>query len=180
LRYLRGTTNLGIFYKKGGSDELIAFTDSDYNGDLENRKSTSGYIFMLSSGALSWSSKKQPVIILLTTEAKFVAAASCACQVVWMRRILEKLGNTQCDSTTLFCDNSSTIKLSKNPVMHGRSKHIDVRFHFLRDLTKERSVELIYYGTRDQVADVITKPLKLESFLKMRELLGVREVPAVN
>lgn len=164
---MRGTTNLGIFYKKGGSDELIAFTDSDYDGDLENRKSTSGYIFMLSSGALSWSSKKQPVIILLTTEAKFVDA------VVWMRRILEKLGNTQCDSTTLFCDNSSTIKLSKNPVMHGRSKHIDVRFHFLRDLTKERIVELIYCGTRDQVADVITKPLKLESFLKMRELLGV-------
>ena len=167
MRYLRGTTNLGIFYKKGGSDELIAFTDSDYDGDLENRKSTSGYIFMLSSGALSWSSKKQPVIILLTTEAKFVDA------VVWMRRILEKLGNAHGNSTTLFCDNSSIIKLSKNPVMHGRSKHIDVRFHFLRDLTKERSVELIYYGTRDQVADVITKPLKLESFLKMRELLGV-------
>jgi len=180
LRYLRGTTNLGIFYKKGGSDELIAFTDSDYNGDLENRKSTSGYIFMLSSGALSWSSKKQPVIILLTTEAKFVDAASCACQVVWMRRILEKLGNAHGDSTTLFCDNSSTTKLSKNPVMHGWSKHIDVCFHFLRDLTKERIMELIYCGTRDQVADVITKPLKLESFLKMRELLGVREVPAVN
>jgi hypothetical protein len=90
-----------------------------------------------------------------------------------MRRILEKLGNAHGDSTTLFCDNSSTTKLSKNPVMHGRSKHIDVRFHFLCDLTKERIVELIYCGTRDQVADVITKPLKLESFLKMRELLGV-------
>jgi hypothetical protein len=79
-----------------------------------------------------------------------------------------------------FCDNSSTIKLSKNPVMHGQSKHIGVRFHFLRDLTKEGIVELIYCGTRDQAADVMTKPLKLESFLKMRELLGVREVPAVN
>ncbi|TXG65249.1 hypothetical protein EZV62_006524 [Acer yangbiense] len=152
----------------------------DYAGDLEDRKSTSGYVFMLSSGAVSWSSKKQPVVTLSTTEAEFVAAASCACQVVWMRRILEKLGHTQGDSTTIFCDNSSTIKLSKNPVMHGRSKHIDVRFHFLRDLTKEGAVELIHCGTQDQVADVMTKPLKLDLFLKMRELLGVREVPDVN
>jgi hypothetical protein len=97
-----------------------------------------------------------------------------------MRRILEKLGHSHGNSTTIFCDNSSTIKLSKNPVMHGQSKHIGVRFHFLRDLTKEGIVELIYCGTRDQAADVMTKPLKLESFLKMRELLGVREVPAVN
>jgi len=97
-----------------------------------------------------------------------------------MRRILEKLGHAHGDSTAIFCDNSSTIKLSENPVMHGRSKHIDVRFHFLRDLTKERTVELIYCGTQDQVADVMNKPLKLESFLKMRELLGVQEVHAVN
>ncbi|TXG72550.1 hypothetical protein EZV62_001129 [Acer yangbiense] len=152
----------------------------DYAGDLEDRKSTSGYVFMLSSGAVSWSSKKQPVVTLSTTEAEFVAAASCACQVLWMRRILEKLGHTQGDSNTIFCDNSSTIKLSKNPVMHGRSKHIDVRFHFLRDLTKEGAVELIHCGTQDQVADVMTKPLKLDLFLKMRELLGVREVPDVN
>jgi hypothetical protein len=180
LRYLKGTTNFRIFYKKGGSDELIAFTDSDYASDLEDRKSTSGYVFMLSFGAVSWSSKKQPIVTLSTTEAEFVAAASCACQVVWMRRILEKLGHSHGNSTTIFCDNSSTIKLSKNPVMHGRSKRIDVRFHFLCDLTKEGTVELIYCGTRDQAADVMTKPLKLESFLKMRELLGVREVPAVN
>ncbi|RVW64036.1 Copia protein [Vitis vinifera] len=77
-------------------------------------------------------------------------------------------------------DNSSTIKLSKNPVMHGRSKHIDVRFHFLRDLTKEEVVELVHCGTQDQIADVMTKPLKLNMFLKLRELMGVREVPDVN
>jgi hypothetical protein len=102
LRYLKGTTNFGIFYKKGGSDELITFTDSDYAGDLEDRKSISGYVFMLSSGAVSWSSKKQPVVTLSTTEAEFVAAASCACQVVWMRRILEKLGHSHGNSTTIF------------------------------------------------------------------------------
>ena len=86
-------------------------------------------------------SRKQPVVSLSTTEVEFIAATSCACQAIWMRRILEKLSHTQGNCTTMFCDNSSTIKLSKNPTMHGRSKHIDVRFHFLRDLTKERVVE---------------------------------------
>ena len=121
LRYLRGITNLRIFYKKEGNDKLVAFTDSDYASDLEDTKSTSGYVFMLSSGAVSWSSRKQPVVSLSTTEAEFIAATSFACQAIWMRRILEKLSHTQGNCTTVFCDNSSTIKLSKNPVMHGRS-----------------------------------------------------------
>ena len=97
-----------------------------------------------------------------------------------MKRILEKLGHSQRGSTTMFCDNSSTIKLSKNPVLHGRCKHIDVRFHFLRDLTKEGAVELVYCGTQEQVADVMTKPLKLDVFQRLRCLLGVCQVPEVN
>lgn len=180
LRYLKGTVNYGIFYRKGGNEELIAYTDSDYAGDMEDRKSTSGYVFMLSEGAVSWSSRKQPIVTLSTTEAEFVAAAACACQAVWMRRILEKLSHSQTGCTTVMCDNSSTIKLSKNPVMHGRSKHIDVRFHFLRDLTREGAVELIHCGTQDQVADLMTKPLKLDAFLKLRKKLGVCEIAGIN
>ena len=180
LRYLKGTINYGIFYKKGGEKKLLAFTDSDYAGDLEDRKSTSGYVFLLSSGAVSWSSKKQPIVTLSTTEAEFVAAAACACQAVWMRRILKKFGHSQEGSTTVMCDNSSTIKLSKNPIMHGRSKHIDVRFHFLRDLTKDGEVELVYYGTQDQVTNLMTKPLKLDAFQKLKEKLGVCDVTDVN
>ena len=128
---------------------------------------------------MSWPSRKQSVVSLSTTEAEFIAVASCACQAVWMRRILEKLSHTQGNCTTVFCDNSSTIKLSKNPVMHGRSKHIDVHFHFLRDLTKG-VVELVHCGTQDQIANVLIKPLKLDLFLKLRELMGVCEVPNVN
>lgn len=175
LRYLKGTTSFGIFYKKGGVEDLIGYTDSDYAGDLEDRKSTSGYVFMLSSGAVSWSSRKQPIVTLSTIEAEFVAAATCACQAIWMRRILKKL-----NCSTVFCDNSSAIKLSKNPVMHGRSKHIDVRFHFLRDLTKEGAVKLVHCGTLDQIADIMTKPLKLDQFKKLRGLLGVCEEPPLN
>lgn len=136
-RYLKGTVELGIRYRRCGEGSLVAFADSDYAGDVDDRKSTSGYLFMLEIGAVSWSSKKQPVVTLSTIEAEFIAAASCACQGVWLRRILEKLGHVQGISTTIYCDNSSAIKLSKNPALHGRSKHIDVRFHFLRNLTRD-------------------------------------------
>lgn len=180
LRYLKGTTGLGIFYKKGGCKELIAYTYSDFAGDLDDRKSTSGYVFFLGFGAVSWSSKKQPVVSLSTTEAEYIVAASCACQCVWLRRILEKLGHVQEKCTTVLCDNSSTIKLSKNPVLHGRSKHIDIRFHFLRDLVKDGVVNLSHCITQEQVADIMTKPLKLEVFLKLHSMLGVCEVPNIN
>lgn len=164
LRYLKGTVNYDIHYKRGGDGKLLAFTNSDYAGDMEDRKSTSGYVFLLSSGAVSWSSKKQPIVTLSTMEAEFVAAAVCACQAIWMKRVLKELGHGDEVCTHIKCDNSSTIKLSKNPVMHGRSKHIDVRYHFLRSLTKEGLIALVHCGSDDQVADVITRPLKVGAF----------------
>ena len=180
LRYLKGTVNYGLFYKKSEINVLVGFSDSDYAGDLDDRKSTSGYVFLLSGAAVSWSSKKQPVVTLSTTEAEFIAAAACACQGIWLRRILEEVKCTQQGPLMLFCDNSSAIKLSKNPVLHGRSKHIDVRFHFLRDLAKEGVVELCYCKSGEQIADIFTKPLKVDSFLKLRALLGMCSIEEIN
>ncbi|KAM7520343.1 hypothetical protein LguiB_019305 [Lonicera macranthoides] len=173
FRYLEGTKEFGIFYKKGEKTDLFGFTDSDYAGDQDDRKSTSGYIFMLGSGAISWSSKKQAIVTLSTTEAEFVAATACACQAVWLRKILKEIHFKQEGATAIYCDNVSAIKLSKNPVLHGRSKHIDVRFHFLRDLTNDGIIDVFYCKSEDQIADIMTKPLKLPAFLKLRELLGV-------
>lgn len=180
FRYLQGTMEYGIFYKMGGNDALIAYTDSDYAGDLDDRKSTSGYVFLLSSGAISWSSKKQPIVSLSTTEAEFIAAATCACQAIWLKRVLSTLDHTQQETITIYCDSSSAIKLSKNPVMHGRSKHIDVRFHFLRELTQAGTVKLVHCNTLEQIADVMTKPLKMNDFLKLREMLGIYAVKNLN
>ncbi|RVW19222.1 uncharacterized mitochondrial protein AtMg00810-like [Vitis vinifera] len=171
--YLQGTKDFGLFYKKGKRSDLIGFTDSDYAGDQDNRRSTSGYVFMLGTGAVSWSSKKQLIVTLSTTEAEFVAATACACQAIWLRKILEELHLKQVGATTIFCDNSSTIKLSKNPVLHGRSKHIDVKYYFLRDLSNDGVIDLVYCRSENQVADIFTKPLKLAAFLKLRKLLGV-------
>jgi len=125
------------------------------------------------SGSICWPSKKQAIITLSTTEAEYVAAASCACQGVWIRKILKQLGQEQKKGTLILCDNSSSIKLSKNPVMHGRCKHIDVRYHFLRDLVKEEIVSMEYCSTQEQLSDIITKALKLDTFCKLRSKLGL-------
>ena len=111
FRYLKGTISFGVFYKKEGFEGLNVYFDSDHAGDVEDRKSTSSYVFMLSVGAVSWSSKKQAIMTLSTTEAEFIAVASCACQAIWLRRILQQLGHNQEGSTTIHCDNSYAITL---------------------------------------------------------------------
>ncbi|PNX67669.1 hypothetical protein L195_g055750 [Trifolium pratense] len=178
MRYLKGTMKFGILYKCKSSIGLTlqGWSDSDYAGDHDDRKSTSGYVFTLGESAVCWSSKKQPIVTLSTTEAEYVAAASCACQCLWLKNVLDYLHIKQDGSITINCDNSSTIKLSKNPIMHGRSKHIDVRFHFLRDLSKDGVIELKFCKSQEQLADIMTKPLKLDSFCKLREGIGMCEL----
>ncbi|CAL1361578.1 unnamed protein product [Linum trigynum] len=173
LRYLQGKRSLGMFYKKEGKTPLLGFTDSDFAGDMDDRKSTSGYVFIMGSGVVAWSSKKQPIVTLSSIEGELVAATACACQAVWLRRLLEELQNKQEEATTIRCDNQSIIKLSKNPVLHGRSKHIDVKYHFLRDLCKEGQLGLEYCRSEDQVADMFTKALKIGQFEKLRGMLGM-------
>ncbi|CAA7032829.1 unnamed protein product [Microthlaspi erraticum] len=124
VRYLKGTLECGIWYKRQMMSELVAYTDSDYAGDIDDSKSTSDYVFMMSGGAVAWSSRKQPIVTLSTTEAEYVAAVACSCQAIWMRRILKEISHVQAEEMVVLCDNTSTIKLSKNAVMHGKSKHI--------------------------------------------------------
>ncbi|PNY15934.1 hypothetical protein L195_g012642 [Trifolium pratense] len=170
VSYLKGTLGFGVMYKSNSKIVLClkGWCDSDYAGDLDDRKSTTGFVFMLGCGAISWSSKKQPIVTLSTTEVEYVSPAACACQGIWLENVLSYLKMKQSDCIMIYYDNSSSIKLSKNPIMHGRSKHIDVRFHFLRDLTKDESIELVHCRSEDQLADLLTKPLKLESFYKLR------------
>lgn len=151
----------------------VSLISSDYAGDQDDRRSTSGYVFMLGIGAISWSSKKQPIVTLSSTEAEFVAATSCACQAIWLRRILEELHFKQPGATTILCDNISTIKLSKNPVLHGISKHIDVKFYFLRDLCIEGTIDVKHCKSEEQAADIFTKAVKRELFVKLRKIIGV-------
>lgn len=127
----------------------------------------------MGSGAVTRPSKKQKMVTLSTTEAEFIAAASSSCEAIWLSRILDVLHDQQQGPTLIYCDNVSAIKLSKNPVLHGRSKHIDVRYHFLCDLVNNGTIDLLHCRSEDQIADIFTKALKYPVFKKLRHLPGV-------
>ncbi|KAL4032606.1 hypothetical protein IC575_005686 [Cucumis melo] len=176
LRYILGTINFGIYYKKVSESVLFGFCDSDWGGNVDDHKSTSGYVFSMGSGVFSWTSKKQSVVALSTTEAEYISLAAAGCQALWLRWMLKELKCTEKCETVLFCDNGSAIALSKNPVFHGRSKHIRIKCHFIRDLVKDGEVIVKYCKTQDQVADIFTKALKFDLFVKFRGKLGVAQV----
>ncbi|GJV61499.1 putative RNA-directed DNA polymerase [Tanacetum coccineum] len=174
LRYIKGTINYGLYYGKDKSQNLRVFTDRNYARDLEDRKSTSGYICLFNGAAICWSSHKQEVVTLSTTEAEYVAATTCACHCVWLKGLVEEL-EEKAGTVEVMCDNSSTIKLSKNPVMHRRTKHIDVRFHYIRELVNKDVVQLKFCRSEEQLADLMTKPLKLSVFEFIRGKIRVQE-----
>eukprot|EP00253_Pinus_taeda_P009712 PITA_09712 len=159
LRYVKGTKRLGILYTTSECSNLIGYTDSDWAGSVDDWKSTSGYVFHMGSGAISWISKKQPIVALSTAKAEYVAATAAACRAVSMRRMLRSLGQEHVKATVIFCDNSSAIALSKNSVSHKRTKHIDTRFHYIRELVSNGEIVLEHCRTQEQFADILTKPL---------------------
>eukprot|EP00253_Pinus_taeda_P010042 PITA_10042 len=180
LRYVKSTIRFGILYTVSECSNLIGYTDSDWDGRVDDRKSTSDYVFHMGSGAISWASKKQPIVALSTAEAEYVAATVATCQAVWMRRMLRSLCQEQTKGTVIFCDNSSTIALSKNSVFHKRTKHIDTRFHYIRLLVNNGEIVLKHCKTQEQVADILTKPLGQKSFEFLRKCLGMTDNPAVE
>ncbi|XP_039134340.1 uncharacterized protein LOC120271728 [Dioscorea cayenensis subsp. rotundata] len=129
---------------------------------------------MLGSGAIAWSSKKQPITALSSTEAEYIFVTSAACEVVWLRRLLQDMNEKQACPTTLMCNNKYAISIARNPILHGRTKHIDTRYHFIRDLIKDGTINIIHCSTLDQVADVFTKGLPNCKFEALRNMLGMR------
>ncbi|KAL0321431.1 UNVERIFIED_CONTAM: Retrovirus-related Pol polyprotein from transposon RE1 [Sesamum radiatum] len=149
LRYLQGTKDFGIWYKSTNDAKLVGYTDSDWAGSADDMKSTSGYTFSLGSGIFSWASKKQATVAQSSAEAEYIAAAASN-QATWLRRILEDMGEKQEEPTTIYCDNKSAIAITKNPVQHNRTKHIDIKYHALREATTRGEIELKYCSTEEQ------------------------------
>ncbi|XP_052173352.1 secreted RxLR effector protein 161-like [Diospyros lotus] len=133
LRYIKGTIALGTFFPKtpGEALKLIGYTDNDWGGCIDDSRSTSGYLFSLSSGIFTWSSKKQETTAQFTTEAKYVVVALAVNQAIWLRKMLKDLEHEQAKATRIMCDNISAVSISKNLVCHGRTKHIKIKFHFI-------------------------------------------------
>ena len=159
LRYVRTSVNYGIFYwsgDKGSNSVLLCYVDASY-GNATRSRSTSGYVFVLAGGPISWSSRKQPITALSTSEAEYVAAADGAKQAVWLRHFLYSIRKHCVGATPFFMDNQAAIKLSENPIMHSRSKHIHLRYHAIRDFVDHQEIKPTYISTKNMMADVLTK-----------------------
>ena len=172
LRYLKGTNDLSLFYPKSDVYDLKGYSDADYAGDLVNRKSTSGMVQFLGSCLVSWCSKKQNTVALSTAEAEYLAAAACCSQMLWIKQQLRDFG-IKFECVPIYCDNTSAICISKDPVHHSRVKHIHIRHHFLKDNVENKNIIVKHVNTNEQVADIMTKPLPREQHEKMRLELGM-------
>jgi hypothetical protein len=133
-------------------------------GDIDNSKSTSGVIFFLGDGATTWSSQKQRVVALSSCEAEYIVGTAIACQAVWLTRLLEEMMGTRADTPRIMMNNMSAIALSKNPILHARSKHIKTKYHFIRECVDNGQVVLESVSTADQLTDILTKPLAMVCF----------------
>ncbi|KAM2778784.1 hypothetical protein COP1_014123 [Malus domestica] len=173
LRYLKGTVNFGLFYSSSDNYKLAGYSDSDWAGDSGDRKNTTGFVFFMGDTAFTWMSKKQPIVTLSTCEAEYVAATACVCHAIWLRNLLKELSMPQEEPTEIYVDNKSAIALAKNPVFHDRSKHIDTRYHYIRECIARKDVQVEYVKSQDQIADIFTKPLKQEDFIRLRNSIGV-------
>ncbi|KAD4585749.1 hypothetical protein E3N88_23350 [Mikania micrantha] len=159
LRYVKGTTNLGIWYKKNGSKTLHGFSDSSHSVDRDDGRSTTGQVFFYNEAPVSWSSQKQATVALSSCEAEFMAATSAACQAIWLQRLLSELLGVKEEAVTIEVDNQSALALMRNPVFLGRSKHIDTRYHFIRECVENGKIKVKHVSGAEQKADVLTKAL---------------------
>ena len=164
LKYLKGTINKGIIYKSGATGRattrLIGYSDSDWGSDIDTRRSTTGYVFTFNGGAISWGSKLQPTVALSSSEAEYMALAAAVQEATHLRQLLGDLGcNISNSSITIYEDNIGCIAMSANPVFHKRTKHIAIKYHFVREKVESGEIDVKYVSTKQQLADILTKPL---------------------
>lgn len=171
LRYLRGTEVHGLVF--GGGSALAGFGDADYAGDVDTRRSTTGYVFVLNGAAISWSSRLQPTVAVSTAEAEYMAAAAAVKEALWLRKLLADL-QRPLQVVQLYCDNQAALSLLKHPIASARSKHIDVVHHFARERVARGEVVFTYCQSQDMVADCMTKALPDVRFILCRDKVGVR------
>jgi len=176
MRYIKGTLEYGILFPKCLNEapmELITYSDVDWCGDRQDRKSTSGYLFKFLNAPISWCVKKHLVVALSTCEFEYIAGYLAVCQAVWLESILKEMEIEVNKPIVLFIDNKSTMNVGKDPVLHGRNKHIEAKFHFLREQVNKEAFKIIHCSTELQLADVFTKVVKIDRFIKLRGLIGV-------
>jgi len=172
LRYLRGTTRLGVMY--GGNGPLQAYVDADWAGDTDGRRSTTGFILKLNSGPISWESKRQSTVATSTAEAEHVATAMATKEALWLWKLLSALG-ADGGAVPMGEDNQSCLALVNNPEATGRTKHVDVAYHMVRDYQARGDVAFYFLPSAEMPADGLTKPLRSPAFTTFWAAVGVGE-----
>ena len=173
FRYLKGTVNYGIVYKKKNPSNFVGYSDSDWAGDKSDRKSTSGYCFQFCNGLISWRTSKQTCVALSTAEAEYVALSAAAQEAVWLKQLFIDLNINSNEPVKMYEDNQSAICLAENPKDHSKTKHIAIKYHYLRDLVANNEIEIEYCNTEKMLADMFTKALPAEKFVKLRNMIGM-------
>ena len=174
LRYLQATPTHGLDFSRDGIATLQGYSDADWAGDVETRRSTSGYAFMMNNGCISWRSKKQRTVALSSTEAEYMALTEAIQEAIWLKAFLCELGEMKHDEAVkVYEDNQGAIALAKNPEFHKRTKHIGIRYHFVRERVEDGQVVLQYCSTKEMKADMMTKPIPAVQFEHLRHMLGV-------
>lgn len=173
VRYLKGTRNLKLTLGGRNAISLLGFTDSDWANCLDTRRSIGGYGFSLGSGLISWTAKKQKTVASSSCEAEYTAAFEAAKEAIWLRTLLSSIDFDQGRASTILCDNNAAINLSEDPSLHQRVKHVDIKYHFLRERVQSSDLRLSYINTHDNLADIFTKALDHTKFKRLRGLLGM-------
>lgn len=174
VRYLKGTRDLQLILRGTNPITLIGFTDSDWANCLDTRRSVGGYTFTLGSGIISWNSRKQKTVASSSCEAEYTATFEAAKEAIWLCTLLSSIELPPPGPTTILCNNNAAISLSEDPSLHQRIKHIDIKYHFLRERTHSKEIKLSYINTNDNVADIFTKALDKIKFKRLQGFLGIR------
>ena len=176
LRFLKSSVDQGIWFKKGFL-QLTAFLDADWARCVFDRRSTSGYYVYLGPSLISWSAKKQPIIAHSSTEAEYQFLALTAAELTWICKIFKDITFPLSHTPTLWCDNVSAISLASNPVFHARTKHVEIDYHYIRDLVLADLVKVLYVNTENQIADIHTKSMSKAQFKYLQSKLSLGSLP---
>ena len=157
------------------------YVDSDWGGDYTTRKSTTGYIFLLSKTSVSWSSKLQKSVAISSCEAEYMALKEAAKELIWLKAVFNQIEPFKhCSADVIYCDNMSAIDLCRNPEYHARTKHIDIQYHFVRDCVEQKLFKVLYISTKEQSADAVTKTVDVNSFKCFTSLINLVEQRSVK
>ena len=177
LRYIKGTMDYGLALSRSRSHELVVYSDADWAGCPDTRRSTSGYCVFLGDNLISWSSKRQHTVSRSSAEAEYRGVANAVAETCWIRQLLSELRRPLTRATLVYCDNISAVYLSTNPVHHQRTKHVEIDLHFVRERVALGAVRVLHVPTSLQYADIFTKGLPTAVFINFRSSLNVRSSP---